>query len=68
MKTSYFIKMTEYNNHRKAEIKLYQQLIGKLIYLLCSIRPDITFAIKQLNKHNLDPKIGHIIAIKKVIR
>lgn len=68
MKTSHFIKMTEYNNYEKAEIKLYQQLIGKLIYLSCGTRPDIVFAIRQLNKHNLDPKIGHITALKKVVR
>lgn len=67
MKTSYFIKMTEYNNYEKAEIKPYQQLIKKLIYLSFSTRLDIAFAIRQVNKHNLDPKIGHITVIKKVV-
>lgn len=59
--------MTKYNNYKKAEIKPYQQLIKKLIYLLHHIKPDIAFAIKQLDKYNSDFKISHIKVAKKIV-
>lgn len=44
------------------EIDLYEQqrLIGKLMYLACRIKADITFAISQLSKHNANPKRSHL--------
>ena len=38
------------------------------MYLLCSTRPDIFFAVGQLNKHNVDTRIGHMKVAKKVVR
>lgn len=37
------------------------------MYLSCGIRPNIAFAIGQLNKHNSDPEIGYIRVVKKVM-
>ena len=48
MKAGRFIDIQEPRDYKKAEIKSYQQLIGKLTYLLCDTRPDISFAIGQL--------------------
>ena len=66
MKVGYFIDMQKPKDYKKAEIKLYQQLIDKLIYLLCGIKPDIFFAVRQLSKHNTDPQIGYLKLAKKV--
>lgn len=68
IKVGCFIKILEYDNYEEVENKPYQQLIRKLMYLLCGMRPNIAFAIGQLSKHNSHPKIGYIKLTKKVIR
>lgn len=45
MKKGYFIKILESGNYKKVDIKPYQCLIGKLMYLSYGTRPDITFAV-----------------------
>lgn len=67
MKVGYFIKMSESSNYNKADFKSYQQVIRKLIYLLYRTRYNITFAIGQLSKYNVDQKIGYIKAAKKIV-
>lgn len=68
MKAGCFIDMQEPGDYEEAEIKPYQRLIGKLMYLSCGTRPDISFAVGQLSKHNADPRIGQMKAAKKVVR
>lgn len=41
MKARFFIDIQKLGDYEKLEIKLYQQLIGKLIYILYGIRPNI---------------------------
>lgn len=38
------------------------------MYLLYNISLNITFAIRQLNKYNLNFRTGHIKAIKKIVK
>ena len=38
-----------------------------MIYLLCSTRPDISFAVRQLSKQNADLQIGYRKAAKKIV-
>lgn len=38
------------------------------MYLVYGTRPDITFAIRQLNKYNADPKKEYLQAIKKIVK
>ncbi len=68
MKADYFIEMSESGNYDKTDLKGYQRLIRKLMYLSCGTRPDIAFIVGQLSKHNADPRIGYIKAAKKVVR
>lgn len=60
--------MQEEDDHGEADLKTYQQLIGKLMYLSCGTRSDIAFAVGQLSKRNSDPRVGHLKAAKRVIR
>lgn len=60
MKAGFAIEMIEHNNYEDTEIKPYQHLIGKLMYLACGIKPDIAFIVGLLNRHNADPKKGHL--------
>lgn len=68
IKTDCFIKMSEPEDYKEADIKSYPYLIDKLMYLSCGTRPDITFTISQLNKHNSDPRTGHMKIVKKVVK
>lgn len=45
MKAGCFIEMQEARDYEEAEIKPYQRLIRKLIYLSCGTGPDIAFVI-----------------------
>ncbi len=68
MKAGCFIEMSEPGDYEEVNIKPYQRLIRKLMYLSCGTRPDIAFAVGQLSKHNSDPRAGHMKAAKKVVR
>lgn len=45
IKADYFIEISESDNYNKSNLKGYQRLIRKLMYLSCGIRPDIAFII-----------------------
>lgn len=68
MKTGFFICMSKPTNYKKIEIKLYQYLIKKLMYLFCSTKSNIIFAIGQLSKHNFNLRAGYINVAQKVVR
>lgn len=54
-KTGLFLDIDRDGNSDKADLKAYQTLIKKLMYLVCGTRPDISFIVGQLRRHNLDP-------------
>lgn len=68
MKIGLAIEIIEPNNYEKTDLREYQRLISKLIYLACGMRPNIPFVIGQLSKHNADPRRKHPRATKRVIR
>jgi hypothetical protein len=47
---------------------LFQKLVGSLIYLAVSTRPDISYAAMALGQFNANPTRGHLIAGKRVLR
>lgn len=67
MKAGNFIEMWGEDNYKKVDLKTYQRLIDKLVYLFYSNRPDITFVIGQLSKQNTDPRVRHLKAAKRVV-
>lgn len=51
------------------EIQLrYQRLIGSLMYAMVCTRPDISFSVNALSRHNSNPSLEHWIAAKRVLR
>ncbi|KMQ88815.1 gag-pol polyprotein [Lasius niger] len=46
----------------------YQSLIGSLMYLAVSTRPDISYAISVLSQFNMNPGKAHWSAAKRVLR
>lgn len=46
----------------------YQSLIGALMYLSISTRPDITHAVNYLSQFNTNYDIQHWNAVKRMLR
>jgi hypothetical protein len=51
-----------------AAIKLYQQIIGSLLYLACCTRPDIALAVGQCAQYMSNPGPSHMEAAKHILR
>lgn len=64
IKADSIIEIIDANDYEETNIKVYQRLIGKLIYLSCNTRPDILFAMGQLNRQNIDPRVGNLKVAK----
>lgn len=60
--------MGECDDYKEAELRPNQRLIGQVLYLLCGTCPDIAFVVDQLNRHNADPRLGHMRAAKRVVQ
>ena len=52
----------------KSWLRYYGSLIGALLYLSLSTRPDITQAVVRLSRHLKDPSLLHWTAAKRVLR
>ena len=48
--------------------KLYQRMVGKLMYAMTGTRPDLAFAVATLAKYSSAPSAAHMAACKKVMR
>jgi len=59
---------TSNEDNEKCNVDLYQELIGKLLYLANRIRPDITFVTSYLSQYNYCPKKRHYMLGKRVLR
>lgn len=46
----------------------YQSLVGSLMYLAVSTRPDISYAVSALSQFNTDFDMTHIVAGKRILR
>ena len=51
-----------------ADIKLFQQIIGSLLYVQIGTRPDISFAVSRLAQYASNPSPDHIRLAKYVLR
>jgi hypothetical protein len=52
----------------KDDIKMYQQLIGSLMYIACGTRPDIAYAVNTCAQFMSNPGPAHITAAKHILR
>lgn len=67
IKAENFIERLYKRDYKEDNIKAYQYLIGKLIYLSYRIQPDVLFVVGQLSKPNPDSQIRHLKAAKQVV-
>src|SRR5258705_5056844 len=56
------------NTDSEVNIKLYQQMVGSLIYTVIGTRPDIAFMVTRLSQCLTKPTKNHFGAIKYVFR
>ena len=52
----------------RADGKLYRGMIGRLLYLAGSTRPDISFAVSSLSRFLVNPHAQHLKAAKHLLR
>lgn len=48
--------------------KKYREVVGSLIYLMISTRPDLSFIVSKLSQYLSEPKQQHWVAAKHVLR
>lgn len=48
--------MIDLKYYEQTDFRIYQRLVGKLIYLSYSKKPNIAFVIGQFSIYNADPK------------
>lgn len=53
---------------KPADVKLYQEKVGTLLYAAISTRPDIAYAVHALTRHMQSPLGRHMTACDRVFR
>ncbi|GJY71751.1 hypothetical protein Tco_0475454 [Tanacetum coccineum] len=51
----------------EVDVHLYRSMIGSLMYLTSS-RPDIIFAVCACARYQVNPKVSHLHAVKRIFR
>ncbi|GKC97088.1 putative ribonuclease H-like domain-containing protein [Tanacetum coccineum] len=51
----------------EVDVNLYRSMIGSLMYLTSS-RPDIMFAVCACARYQVNPKVSHLHAVKRIFR
>ncbi|GJZ42305.1 putative ribonuclease H-like domain-containing protein [Tanacetum coccineum] len=52
---------------KKVDVHLYRSMIGSLMYLTSS-RPDIMFVVCACARYQVNPKVSHLHAVKRIFR
>lgn len=59
---------SEGTQHQPADLRLYQEKVGTLLYAAISTRPDIAFAVNKLTRHMQAPTVADAKAADRVLR
>ncbi|GJW04663.1 putative ribonuclease H-like domain-containing protein [Tanacetum coccineum] len=51
----------------EVDVHMYRSMIGSLMYLT-SLRPDIMFAVCACARYQVNPKVSHLYAMKRIFR
>ncbi|GJR67030.1 retrovirus-related pol polyprotein from transposon TNT 1-94 [Tanacetum coccineum] len=65
METQKFLLKDE--DGEEVDVHLYRSMIGSLMYLTSS-RPDIMFAVCACARYQVNPKVSHLHAVKRIFR
>lgn len=61
------VKLSKYEEGTKVNKKLYQAMIGSLLYLTAS-RPDLCLSVGLCARYQANPKVSHLQAVKCIIK
>jgi len=61
------LKLSKDENGVGVDQSLYRSMIGSLLYLTAS-RPDITFAIGVCGRYQAEPKMSHLVQVKRILK
>lgn len=67
MKTESFFSINHNRNSNKTDLKVYQSLVRKLMYLTCYRKPNISYIIRQLRRYNSNPRVSYMQIAKQVV-
>ncbi|XP_067939653.1 uncharacterized protein [Watersipora subatra] len=59
-------KLLKSDGSKSVDAKLYQSIVGSLLYLAVGTRPDIAHSVGVLSKFNSCPTVTHLTAAKRV--
>nr|GEU44765.1 uncharacterized mitochondrial protein AtMg00810-like [Tanacetum cinerariifolium] len=51
----------------EVDVHMYRSMIGSLMYLT-SLRPDIMFAVCACARYQVNPKVSHLLSVKRIFR
>ena len=54
MNSRFFITLDKSGDKEKTDMQVYQVIVEKLMYLVCDMRPDISFVVRCLSQNNRD--------------
>ncbi|GJS51647.1 retrovirus-related pol polyprotein from transposon TNT 1-94 [Tanacetum coccineum] len=68
-KDGIFISQDKYvdENGEEVDVHMYRSMIGSLMYLTSS-RPDIMFVVCACARYQVNPKVSHLHAVKRIFR
>ncbi|GAU31624.1 hypothetical protein TSUD_63730 [Trifolium subterraneum] len=61
------LKLTKDETRIDVDQSLYRSMIGSLLYLTAS-RPDITFAVGVCARYEAQPKMSHLVQVKRILK
>ncbi|PNX90667.1 gag-pol polyprotein, partial [Trifolium pratense] len=61
------LKLTKDEKGVNVDQSLYRSMIGSLLYLTAS-RPDITFAVGVCARYQAEPKMSHLVQVKRILK
>jgi len=64
---THLLKADQPVNPDKATVRLFQQMVGSLMYLACFTRPDIAYSVNQCAKYMANPGPSHVQAAKRIL-
>ncbi|GJY63845.1 putative ribonuclease H-like domain-containing protein [Tanacetum coccineum] len=59
--------LLKHEDGEKVDVHLYRSMIGSLMYLTSS-RPDIMFVVCACVRYQVNPKVSHLHAVKRIFR
>ena len=68
MNTSVRLDLVEEFGEKEVDLKVYQAIVGSLMYIALATRLDIAFAVSALSHYNSQPRTSYLTAAKRVLR